>query len=122
MATNQEDAIPLPNSKRGDSVIVRRAARKPAAGAETARPAGAAGAANIEAGRRLFGQVCAACHGPDGNLIADKRMANLASRLDLAATVGYIKDPKAPMPKMYPDLLTEQNVRDVAAFVHEELN
>ncbi|MEY2854187.1 MAG: hypothetical protein RL030_1319 [Pseudomonadota bacterium] len=81
-----------------------------------------AGATDIAAGRRLYGQVCAACHGPDGNMIADRKLSTLASRLDLAATVRYIKDPKAPMPKMYPELLTEQNVRDVAAFVHEELN
>ena len=79
-------------------------------------------AADINAGRRLYGQVCAACHGPDGNMIADKRLGNLGSRLDLDATVRYIKDPKAPMPKMFPDLLTEQNVADVAAYVHQELH
>lgn len=106
------------------SIVIMTLDGKPVAGAASARPAdsGVAGAPDIGAGRRLYGQVCAACHGPDGNLIADKHLSSLATRLDLAATVRYIKDPKAPMPKMFPDLLTEQNVRDVAAFVHEELN
>jgi len=31
------------------------------------------------------------------------------------------KDPKPPMPKLCPDLLTEQNVVGVAAYLHEEL-
>lgn len=83
---------------------------------------GAAAAPGNAAGRRIYGQVCAACHGPDGTLIADKRLPDAAKRLDLAAMVRYIKDPKAPMPKMYPQLLSEQDVADVAAFVHEELN
>ena len=45
----------------------------------------------------------------------------LGARRDLPATIGYIKDPKAPMPKLYPDLLSEQNVTDVATYVRQEL-
>ncbi len=84
-------------------------------------PGGAAGPANLAGGRRLYSQICTACHGPDGNLIADHKLSNLKARLDRAATIRYIKDPKPPMPRMYPDLLTEQNVVDVAAYLHEEL-
>jgi alcohol dehydrogenase (cytochrome c) len=83
--------------------------------------AGGASSADLVAGRRLYGQICESCHGFDGNLIADKRLSTLATRLDMAATIRAIKEPKAPMPKMYPDLISEQNIRDVAAFVHEEL-
>jgi alcohol dehydrogenase (cytochrome c) len=72
-------------------------------------------------GRRLYGQICQSCHGPDGNMLANNRLGNLAARRDLASTIEYIKNPKAPMPKLYPDLITEQNVRDVATFLHEEL-
>jgi alcohol dehydrogenase (cytochrome c) len=76
---------------------------------------------NLGNGRRLYGQVCRSCHGPDGNMIADHRLANLAQRRDLAATITYLKDPKAPMPKMFPDLLNEQSLIDVATWIHQEL-
>ena len=87
-----------------------------------ATPAGTPpGARNVANGRKLYSQVCVSCHGPDGNLIADHKLGNLKARRDFAATVRYIKDPKAPMPKLYPDLIDEQSVIDVSAFVREEL-
>ena len=36
-------------------------------------------------------------------------------------SIAYIKNPKAPMPKLYPELLDEASVRAVATWVHEEL-
>ncbi len=92
-----------------------------ALGTGSASAAAPAGAANIASGRKLYSQICVSCHGPDGNLVADHRLSNLKSRLSRPATVAYIKDPRPPMPKLYPDLLTEQNVADVAAYLHEEL-
>jgi alcohol dehydrogenase (cytochrome c) len=79
----------------------------------------AIGAVN-DSGRKLYGQICVTCHGADGNMVAEHKLANLKAR-DLAATVAYIKNPKLPMPKMFPDLLTEKNVNDVATYIHEEL-
>jgi alcohol dehydrogenase (cytochrome c) len=88
-------------------------------------PAGAAStqvaAALNQSGRRLFGQVCASCHGSDGNMIAGHRLSTQKERGDVAATIRYIKDPKAPMPKMFPGLITDQNVVDVATYLHNEL-
>jgi len=101
----------------------RRAAGSSSSGAAANAPAtgGTAGKANPANGRRLYEQVCIACHGPDGNMIADRRLGGLGARQDLASTIAYIKDPKPPMPKLYPDLLDEQHVLDVATFIHEEL-
>jgi alcohol dehydrogenase (cytochrome c) len=82
---------------------------------------GPAGAPNLANGRKLYGQICMSCHGPEGNMIADHKLQNLRPRRDLGATITYIKDPKAPMPKLYPDLINEQSVIDVANFLHEEL-
>jgi len=90
-----------------------------ATGAARSAPGGAG--ADIAAGRRLYSQVCVSCHGADGNMIADHKLAGLRARRDLPATIAYLKDPKAPMPKLYPDLLNEQSLRDVAAYLHEEL-
>lgn len=80
-----------------------------------------AGPPSIASGRRLYSQVCVSCHGTSGNLLADHPLSTLRRRLDAAATIRFIENPKAPMPKLYPDLLTEQNVVDVAAYLREEL-
>lgn len=85
----------------------------------TSSPAAPTGKANTASGRTLYNQICVSCHGPDGNMIADRKLSLLKGKRDQAATVRIIKDPKAPMPKLYPDLLTEQNVVDVAAYLHE---
>jgi glucose dehydrogenase len=75
----------------------------------------------VALGQRLYGQVCQSCHGADGNQIADHKLGNLAARRDLASTIEYIKQPKLPMPKLYPQLLGEADVAAVAAWVHQEL-
>jgi len=72
-------------------------------------------------GQRLYGQVCQSCHGPDGNMLADHRLAGLAARRDLPSTVAYIKNPKAPMPRMYPELLDDKSVEAVANWIYKEL-
>jgi mono/diheme cytochrome c family protein len=73
-------------------------------------------------GHTLFVQICASCHGPDGNMLADHKLSTLKSRRDQASTVAYVKNPKPPMPKMFPDVLSEQNVIDVSAYVLQELS
>ena len=35
--------------------------------------------------------------------------------------MSFIKNPKAPMPKLDPDLLNDQSVADVVAYLNEEL-
>jgi len=97
------------------------AKRVDATGSAGAAASGPAGAPSLANGRKLYGQICMSCHGADGNLIGDHKLANLKPRRDLPATIAYIKDPKAPMPKLYPDLINEQSVIDVANFLHEEL-
>jgi mono/diheme cytochrome c family protein len=84
---------------------------KPVAGA-TAAPGDAAH------GSAIFGQNCSSCHGAGGagggigpKLIGEK------SRKNYAAAVAWIKNPQAPMPKLYPSTLSESDVADVAAYV-----
>ena len=54
-------------------------------------------------------------------MLVDHKLSTLAARRDAADTVRYIKDPKAPMPKLYPDLIDEQSVVAVATYIREEL-
>ncbi len=100
---------------------VAAAGGAPAKATSSRASAAPGGAANLAAGRKLYSQVCVSCHGPDGNMIADHKLTTLKSRKDLAATIAYVKDPKAPMPKLYPDLLKAQDVVDVVAYLHNDI-
>ncbi len=81
----------------------------------------APGGPRLEAGQRLYFQVCVTCHGPDGDLVAGHALSRVAAGLDSAATIRAIEHPKPPMPKLYPDLISGQDVVNVAAYVREEL-
>ena len=74
----------------------------------------------MAAGRRLYSQVCVACHGPEGNLVPDHKLSAAVARQHRAATIAYIKSPKPPMPKMYPDLLNEQSIIDVTEYLYQQ--
>jgi len=104
-------------------VIMGLGGARAAATPRTAPAAGSSqtGAANPAKGRKVYEQVCASCHGPDGNLVAGHPLSTLKSRRDRAATLGYIKDPKPPMPRLYPDLLNEQSLVDVTTYIYEDL-
>jgi alcohol dehydrogenase (cytochrome c) len=80
-----------------------------------------AAARNLSQGKRLYAQICAACHGANGNLVADRKLSNVGQRHDRAQVVAAIKSPKAPMPKMFPELLSEQDVQDVTDYLLKEL-
>jgi alcohol dehydrogenase (cytochrome c) len=74
-----------------------------------------------EKGRDLYTRICASCHGADGNLVADRKLATLRQRRDLASTIAYLKNPKPPMPRMFPDILSEQDLRDISSFLFKSL-
>jgi alcohol dehydrogenase (cytochrome c) len=83
-------------------------------------PTATPGSPDVAAGRRLYSQVCVACHGPEGNLVSDHRLGAAVARQNRAATIAYIKSPKAPMPKMYPDLLNEKSIIDVTEYLYQQ--
>jgi len=69
-------------------------------------------------GEAIFAQNCASCHGAKGaSGGVGPSLKNEKSRKDFAAAVAWIKDPKPPMPKLYPSPLAEKDVDDVAAYV-----
>jgi alcohol dehydrogenase (cytochrome c) len=75
----------------------------------------------VQRGGNVYKRTCASCHGPKGDMVAGHDLGSAKVHGDLAAIVAVVKSPKAPMPKMFPEVLTEQNVADVAAYVQQEL-
>ena len=68
-------------------------------------------------GKELFGKNCAACHGNHGEGGSGPALKGLSSRLDVAATINWIENPSAKMPRLYPSPLDAQAVADIAAYV-----
>ncbi|MCC6710165.1 MAG: PQQ-binding-like beta-propeller repeat protein [Gammaproteobacteria bacterium] len=90
-----------------------------------AAPVAAAPAATSLAnasGAEIYGKICANCHGGNGEGVNGPALKGLATRMDEAMTIAWIKDPTAKkpgamMPKLYPEPLSEQAVKNVAAYV-----
>jgi alcohol dehydrogenase (cytochrome c) len=105
------------------SVVIMALNPKSLAAPAAAAPApstGPAGAPDPAAGRRLYSQVCVTCHGPDGAMVADHKLSAAVARQGRAATIAYIKNPKLPMPKLYPDLLSDQSIIDVTDYLYQQ--
>jgi mono/diheme cytochrome c family protein len=80
--------------------------------------AGGAAVADVAHGKQIFSQNCATCHGATGTEGGvGPSLKDEKSRKDTAAAITWIKDPKPPMPKLYPSPLSEKDVADVAAYV-----
>jgi mono/diheme cytochrome c family protein len=68
-------------------------------------------------GKALFGQYCSACHGQTGEGGVGPALKGEAAKKSSQQVVAFIKNPKAPMPKLYPSALTDGDVDALAAFV-----
>ncbi|HEU0197808.1 MAG TPA: PQQ-binding-like beta-propeller repeat protein [Nevskiaceae bacterium] len=68
-------------------------------------------------GRNLFMMNCAVCHGPNGEGGQGPKLQGEASRKNLAQVIEQIKNPAPPMPKLFPNPLSEQDVETVAKYV-----
>ena len=69
-------------------------------------------------GVRVFAANCAVCHGAvgDGGPIGIS-LRHEFNRMDFGTLASWIEDPEPPMPQLYPRLLSEREVRDLAAYV-----
>ena len=69
-------------------------------------------------GRTIYAANCAGCHGQTGaEAIAGPPLVHEKRRMTFPQAVAWIKDPRSPMPKLYPDTLSAKDVADVAAYV-----
>jgi alcohol dehydrogenase (cytochrome c) len=96
------------------------AACTPATGQKASTTIGAtARGGEREAGARLFAAHCSVCHGPTGTEegMPAPSLRYESARMNFQTTVSWIQDPEPPMPKLYPGVLSERDVHDVAAYV-----
>jgi len=79
---------------------------------------GQVAAGDSKHGEAIFTQNCSSCHGAAGagGGIGPTLKGEKAHK-DTAAAIAWIKNPKPPMPKLYPAPLSESDVADVAAYV-----
>jgi alcohol dehydrogenase (cytochrome c) len=79
---------------------------------------------DVEHGRQVFYGMCAGCHGSDGKNISIEGhdLTTVKQRMSEEQIIAWIKNPKPPMPKIFPEPLQESeeaDLRDVALFIHE---
>ena len=74
---------------------------------------------DIQAGHKLYSANCANCHGANGEGGFGPSLQQIGSRLSFQQTVDFIEHPVGPMPKLYPETLSDRQVHDVAAYVRQ---
>ncbi|MGH7729248.1 MAG: c-type cytochrome [Vulcanimicrobiaceae bacterium] len=75
---------------------------------------------NATLGKAIFAQNCAVCHGTAGSGAGGgigPRLVGEKARKNYPQTVVWIKNPRSPMPKLYPATLNLHDVENVAAYV-----
>jgi mono/diheme cytochrome c family protein len=73
---------------------------------------------DVAHGKRIYAANCAACHGPTGSEGGiGPSLKGEKARKNFDAAIAQIRDPKPPMPKLWPDPLNDKDVADVAAYV-----
>ncbi len=77
----------------------------------------ATSAPDVDAGRNTYATVCAACHGGTGEGAMGPALSDIKTRMDTAQVIEWIKNPSTKMPRLFPSMLDEQAVLDVAAYL-----
>jgi len=72
-----------------------------------------------QAGAQIYAASCAACHGANGGGGVGPSLRQIAARKSLDQVVSFIEKPSGIMPKLYPDKLSEAQVRAVAAYIQD---
>jgi alcohol dehydrogenase (cytochrome c) len=80
------------------------------------------GVAGVGRGRDRYRSLCADCHGTDGALLSNANLQTVHQRRDAAGLRAYLKRPTPPMPKLYPEILDDAGVDDVARYLEQQLS
>jgi mono/diheme cytochrome c family protein len=106
--------------KAGEAAGAAKEAAGHAMAAGAAAGAVAMGSYDTAHGKEIYSQNCAACHGATGEGGVGAKLAGghrSFAKPGHAGDVAWIKNPKPPMPKLYPSPLNDKDVNDVAAYV-----
>ena len=71
-------------------------------------------------GNDLYGGACGSCHGGDGDNWNGIELKAVKRTMDFDALVEFIKNPRAPMPHVFPqppNAEDERQIRDIASFI-----
>ncbi len=69
-------------------------------------------------GRVVYERFCQACHGPQGRGGEGPPLKGIANKFSQAGAAAYIANPTGSMPRLFPDVLSAQDVADTAAWIH----
>jgi glucose dehydrogenase len=76
-------------------------------------------------GRAVYVKICSSCHGAAGEGLAGPALRGVGQRMSVGEIAAWIMNPVVPgmpaqtagiMPRLYPSVLTEQDVLDAAAY------
>jgi mono/diheme cytochrome c family protein len=68
-------------------------------------------------GAALYAKNCSVCHDAGAGSRIGPSLEHIGHRLSLEQIESVIEVPDPPMPKLYPSVLTQQDVDDIAAYV-----
>ena len=72
---------------------------------------------NTSRGQVLYTNICASCHGGNGEGLEGADLRGIAQRYNYQQTVELIRNPPQTMPRLYPAVLNAQDVADLAAYI-----
>lgn len=76
-----------------------------------------AGTGTAPHGAVVYSANCAACHGASGQGGIGPALKGESARKDAGAVAAFVKNPPSVMPRLYPGILSENDVSAVAAYV-----
>jgi alcohol dehydrogenase (cytochrome c) len=89
-------------------------------------PAAATASSDPDAtrGRGLYMNSCIGCHGSNGKNVDGFDLSTVKSRMDVDRLAKWIRNPRPPMPRVFPEPLDsddERDIRDIAAYLEDGL-
>jgi alcohol dehydrogenase (cytochrome c) len=70
-------------------------------------------------GEALYGSLCSICHGAAGEGLTGPRLRGIDKRKDQRPIATIIKDPAPGMARFYPNVVSDQDVADLAAYLEQ---
>jgi mono/diheme cytochrome c family protein len=76
-------------------------------------------------GKVVYAKICSTCHGAAGEGLTGPALRGVGQRMSVGEIAAWIMNPVVPgtpaqtagiMPRLYPSVMTEQDVLDAAAF------